>query len=51
MKLNNETRAFEMKMLGNEILKMAGEKREEAMKTYRKLLYFTSDKPIYLIGV
>jgi hypothetical protein len=49
MKLNNEAKAFEMKMLEKEILNLVGERREEAMKVYRKLLSSTSDEPIYLM--
>jgi hypothetical protein len=49
MKLKNQTRAFEMRMLENEILNLVGERREEAMKAYRKLLSFTSDELIYLL--
>jgi len=49
MKLNNEARAFKMRMLENEILNLIGERREEAMKAYRKLLSSASDELIYLI--
>jgi hypothetical protein len=49
MKLNNEARAFKMRMLENEILNLVGERREEAMKTYRKLLSYSSDELIYLM--
>ena len=49
MKLNNEARAFEMRMLEKELLNLAGEKREDAMKAYRKLLSSTSDELIYLM--
>jgi hypothetical protein len=49
MKLNKEAKAFEMRMLENEILNLVGERREEAMKAYRKLLSSTLDKPIYLM--
>jgi hypothetical protein len=34
MKLNKEARAFEMRMLENEIFSLVGESREEAMKAY-----------------
>jgi hypothetical protein len=50
MKLNNKARAFEMRILGKEILNLVGERREEAMKAYRKLLSSTSDELIYLIA-
>jgi len=49
MKLENEARKLEMRMLENEILNLVGERREEAMKAYRKLLSSTSDEPIYLM--
>ena len=49
MKLNKEARAIEMRMLENEILNLVGERREEAMKAYRKLLSFISDELIYLM--
>ena len=48
MKLEKEARAFEMKMLGEEILDMVGERREEVMEAYRKLLSASSDEPMYL---
>jgi hypothetical protein len=37
-----EVRKFE-----TEILDLKGEKREEAMKTYRRLLLPSADEPIY----
>ena len=49
MKLDKEARAFEMRMLENEMLTLVGGRREEAMKAYRKLLSSTSDEPIYLM--
>jgi hypothetical protein len=49
MKLNKEAKAFEMRMLENEILNLIGERREEAMKAYRKLLSSTSDETMYLM--
>jgi hypothetical protein len=49
MKLSNEARAFEMRMLESEILNLIGERREEAMKAYQKLLSSTSDELIYLM--
>jgi hypothetical protein len=48
MKLENEARAFEMRMLENELLNLVGERREEVMKAYRKLLSASSDEPMYL---
>jgi hypothetical protein len=49
MKLENEARKLEMKMLGEEILNLVGERRGEAMEAYRKLLSSTLDEPIYLM--
>jgi hypothetical protein len=49
MKLNKEVRAFEMRMLENEIPNLVGERREEAMKAYRKLLSSAPDELIYLM--
>jgi hypothetical protein len=48
MKLENEARKLEMKMLGEEILDMIGETREKAMQAYRKLLSASADEPMYL---
>jgi hypothetical protein len=48
MKFNAEAREFEMRMLEKEILNLVGERREDAMKAYRKLLSYTSDNLIYL---
>ena len=44
IRLDNEARAYEMRMLENEILNLVGERREEARKAYRKLLSSTSDE-------
>ena len=49
MKLNNEAREFEMRMLEKEILNLVGERREKAMTAYRRLLSSTSDELIYLM--
>jgi hypothetical protein len=49
MKLDGEARAFEMRMLGDEILKLVGERREEAMKAYRKLFSTTLNELVYLM--
>ncbi len=49
MKLNAEAREFEMRMLEKEILDLIGERREDAMKTYRKLLSSAPDELIYLM--
>jgi hypothetical protein len=51
LKLNNEVKAFEMRMLEKEILTLDGERREKAMLAYRKLLFSTSDELIYLMRV
>jgi hypothetical protein len=48
MKLENESRKLEMKMLENEILNLVGERREETMQAYRKLLSASADEPMYL---
>jgi hypothetical protein len=49
MKFNSEARAFEMKMLEEEILSLVGGRREEAMEAYRKLVSSTSNEIIYLM--
>ena len=49
MKLNNQARTSEMKMMEKEILSLVGERREEAMKAYRKLFSSTSGELIYLM--
>jgi hypothetical protein len=38
-----------LKKLEEEIPKLRGEKREEAMETYRQLLWLLKDEPIYLL--
>jgi len=38
-----------LKRLEEEIPKLKGEKREEAMETYRQLLWLLKDEPIYLL--
>jgi len=38
-----------LKRLEEEIPKLRGEKREEAMETYRQLLWLLKDEPIYLV--
>jgi hypothetical protein len=48
MKLENKAGKFKMKMLGKEILNLVGERREEAMQAYRKLLSASADEPMYL---
>ena len=49
MRLKNREEKFKMEVLGKEIINLVGERREEAMQAYRKLLSFTSDEPIYLM--
>ena len=49
-KMNREERkTTEIQKLENEMLKLKGKKREEAMKTYRKLLLALADESIYLM--
>ncbi len=56
MKLNKQpsklaqqkARKFEIELLEKEILDLKGEKRDQAMKAYRKLLSTQTDKPLYL---
>jgi hypothetical protein len=48
MKLEDEARKLEMKMLGEEILDLVGGRREEAMQAYRKLLSASVDEPMYI---
>jgi hypothetical protein len=48
MKLENEARKLEMEMLGEEILDLVGERREEAMQAYRKLLSASAGEAMYL---
>lgn len=47
MKLDNEAKAIKMRMLEEEIPKLTGERREEAMKVYRDLLSSSSDNIVY----
>jgi len=51
MKLKNEAKKIEMGMLEMEILDLKGEKREQVMKTYRKLLCASADELTYLARV
>jgi len=48
MKLKSEARKLKMKMLGKEILDLVGERREEAMQAYRKLLSASAGEPMYI---
>ena len=38
-----------LRRLEEEIPKLKGKKREEAMETYRELLWLLKDEPIYLV--
>ncbi|MGQ9460725.1 MAG: hypothetical protein ACUVRA_05795 [Candidatus Bathyarchaeaceae archaeon] len=38
-----------LKRLEDEIPQLRGKKREEAMETYRQLLWLLKDEPIYLL--
>jgi hypothetical protein len=49
MRFENREEKFKMELLGKEIINLVGERREEAMQAYRKLLSSTSDEPIYLM--
>ncbi len=49
MIFENREEKFKMELLGKEIVNLVGERREEAMKAYRKLLFSTSDELIYLM--
>lgn len=44
-----EEELTELGRLEQEISKLKGDKREEAMKTYRELLWLLRDEPIYLL--
>ena len=44
-----EARKFEIEILEAERLDLKGEKREEALKAYHKLLLSSADEPIYLM--
>ena len=44
-----EDARFEVETLEQRIPRLRGAKREEAMKTYRKILLSNGEKPIYLV--
>jgi hypothetical protein len=48
LKLNNEKKASKMRKLENEMFNLVGERRVEAMRTYRKILTSTADELVYL---
>jgi hypothetical protein len=49
MKIGNKAERFKMEILEKEILDLVGERREEAMKAYRKLFSAsTAGEPMYL---
>jgi hypothetical protein len=50
-KLKNEARKTDMEMLEIEILDSKGESKEQAMRTYRKLLSESADELTYLARV
>ncbi len=45
--MSEQAKKFEVEMFEIEILDLKGEKREQAMEKYRKLVK-TQDRPIYL---
>ena len=49
MRFENIEAKFKMELLGKEIINLVGERREEAMQAYRKLLSSTSEELIYLM--
>jgi len=49
MKLEIEATKSKMEVLGEKILDLVGERREEAMQAYRKVLSATTDEPMYLV--
>ena len=48
MKLENEATKSKMEVLGEKILDLVGERREEAMQAYRRLMSASTDEPMYL---
>ncbi len=48
MKDTNKAARSKMEMLGKEILGLVGERREQAMKAYRKLFSAAVEEPMYL---
>lgn len=49
MKLNNEVTTSKLRTLEKEIPKLTGERRDEAMKVYRDLLFSTSEEAVYFM--
>ena len=49
MKNANKAARSKMETLGKEIVGLVGERREEAMKAYRKLLSASVEEPMYLV--
>jgi hypothetical protein len=48
MKKANKAARSKMEMLGKQIVGLVGERREEAMKAYRKLWSASAEEPMYL---
>jgi hypothetical protein len=48
MKLEIEATKSKMEVLGEKILDLVGERREEAMQAYRKLMSASANEPMYL---
>jgi len=48
MKNENKAGRFKMEMMEKEILDLVGERREKAMKAYRKLFSASAGEPMYL---
>ncbi len=49
MKLEIEATKSKMEVLGEKMLNLVGEKREEAMQAYRRLLSASAYEPMYLV--
>ncbi len=49
MKLEIEATKSKMEVLGEKILDLVGERREEAMQAYRRLLSASASEPMYLM--
>jgi hypothetical protein len=47
-KLEIEATKSKMEVLGEKILDLVGERREEAMQAYRKLMSASANEPMYL---
>jgi len=49
MKLEIEATKSKMEVLGEKILDLVGERREEAMRAYRRLMSASAYEPMYLV--